>query len=125
MRAKAPDGAGRVRPVTIGFRVTREQNAEIDELVAITGMTKQDYIVSRLTERSVIVKPNARVQQALARRMDRVYAELRRIGRAGDMPANLRASIATIAEAFAALGHEPTDDSSEDERATILEMERS
>ena len=125
MRAKAPDGAGRVRPVTIGFRVTREQNAEIDDLVAISGMTKQDYIVSRLTERGIIVTPNARVQQALARRMDRVYAELRRIERAGDMPANLRASIATIAEAFAALGHESSDYGDEDERATILEMERS
>lgn len=124
MRAKAPDGAGRVRPVTIGFRVTREQNAEIDELVAISGMTKQDYIVSRLTERSVIVTPSARVQQALARRMDRIYAELRRVERAGDMPADLRASVATIADAFAALGHEPTDDGGEDERATILEMER-
>ena len=125
MRAKAPDGAGRVRPVTIGFRVTREQNAEIDELVAISGMTKQDYIVSRLTERSIVVTPNARVQQALARRMDRIYAELRRIERAGDMPAELQASIATITEAFAALGHEPTDDGDEDERAAILEMERS
>lgn len=124
MRAKAPDGAGRVRPVTIGFRVTREQNAAIDELVALSGMTKQDYIVSRLTERGIIVTPNARVQQALARRMDRIYAELRRIERADDMPDDLRASVATIAEAFAALGHEPTDDG-EDGRATILEMERS
>ena len=125
MRAKAPDGAGRVRPVTIGFRVTREQNAEIDELVAISGMTKQDYIVSRLTERSIVVTPNARVQQALARRMDRVYAELRRIERAGDIPADLRESVATIADAFAALGHEPADSDSEDERAVIVEMERS
>ena len=125
MRAKAPDGAGRIRPVTIGFRVTREQNAEIDELVAISGMTKQDYIVSRLTERGIIVTPNARVQQALARRMDRIYAELKRIERAGDMPDDLRASIDTIAEAFAALGHEPSDYGDEDERATILEMERS
>ena len=124
MRAKAPDGAGRVRPVTIGFRVTREQNAEIDNLVAISGMTKQDYIVSSLTERNIVVTPNARVQQALARRMDRVYAELRRIERAGDIPADLRESIATIAEAFAALGHEPANDGDEDERATILEMER-
>ncbi len=124
MRSKAPDGAGRVRPVTIGFRVTREQNAEIDELVAISGMTKQDYIVSRLTERSIVVTPNARVQQALARHMDRIYAELRRIERASDIPADLRESVATIADAFAALGHEPTDYDDEDERATILEMER-
>ena len=124
MRSKAPDGAGRVRPVTIGFRVTREQNAEIDELVAISGMTKQDYIVSRRTERSIVVTPNARAQQALARHMDRIYAELRRIERAGDIPADLRESVATIADAFAALGHEPTDYDDEDERATILEMER-
>jgi hypothetical protein len=30
-----------------------------------------------------------------------------------------------VAEAFAALGHDPTDYDGEDERATILEMERS
>ena len=65
------------------------------------------------------------MQQALARRMDRIYAELRRIEKADDMPDDLRASVATIAEAFAALGHEPTDDDGEDGRATILEMERS
>ena len=40
------------------------------------------------------------------------------------MPDDLRASVATIAEAFAALGHEPTDGGGEDGRATILEMER-
>ena len=124
MRAKAPDGAGRVRPVTIGFRVTHEQNAEIDELVAISGMTKQDYIVSRLTNRAITINPSPRVQQALARRMDRVYGELRRIERAGEMPDDLRIAVCELTEAFATLGYEPSEADAAGERAAIVEMER-
>jgi len=124
MRAKAPDHAGRTRDLTIGFRVTREQNDEINELVAVSGLTKQDYIVRRLTNREVTVVPNARVQQALARRMDRVYRELRHIERAGDMPDDLRTTVCELAEAFAALGYEPSEADTTDERTAIVDMER-
>ena len=124
MRTKAPDHAGRTRDLTIGFRVTRGQNDEINELVAVSGLTKQDYIVRRLTNREVTVVPNARVQQALARRMDRVYRELRRIERAGEMPDELRTAVCELAEAFVSLGYEPSEADTTDERATIVDMER-
>lgn len=124
MRAKAPDHAGRTRDLTIGFRVTREQNDEINELVAISGLTKQDYIVRRLTNRKIAVKSNSRVQQALAKRMDRVYRELRRIERTGEMPDDLRTAVCELTEAFAALGFEPSEADETDERSAIVDMER-
>ena len=43
MSAKARDGQGRWRCKTIGVRVSPEENAEIDTLVALSGMSKQDY----------------------------------------------------------------------------------
>lgn len=41
--AKARDGQGRWRCKTIGVRVSPEENAEIDALAALSGMSKQDY----------------------------------------------------------------------------------
>lgn len=43
MSAKARDGQGRWRCKTIGVRVSPEENAEIDALAALSGMSKQDY----------------------------------------------------------------------------------
>lgn len=42
----------RQRSVTIGFRVSKEQAERIDLLVALSGKTKQDYIVERLENES-------------------------------------------------------------------------
>ena len=36
----------RERPVTVGFRVSAKTAADIDRMVALSGMKKQDYIVS-------------------------------------------------------------------------------
>ena len=48
MSAKARDGLGRWRSKTIGIRISPEENAELDTLVALSGMTKQDYCINRM-----------------------------------------------------------------------------
>ena len=109
MRAKAPDGAGRVRPVTIGFRVTREQNAEIDELVAISGMTKQDYIVKRLECEEIIAKPSARLYKALRDDMRLVYRELARLVDGGCPDERIVKLAESLAVVFTAVGSDEDD----------------
>lgn len=69
----------RRRLITVGFRVTPEQSARINDLVAASGMTKQDYIVKRLQCEEIVVTPSSRVYKALRDRMDLVYRELSRI----------------------------------------------
>ncbi|WP_407640903.1 plasmid mobilization protein [Bifidobacterium merycicum] len=63
----------RKRLITIGFRVTPEQSARINDLVAASGMTKQDYIVKRLQCEEIVVTPSSRVYKALRDRMGLVY----------------------------------------------------
>lgn len=73
----------RKRLITVGFRVTPEQNERINDLVAASGLTKQDYIVKRLSCENITVVPSTRVYKALRDRMNLVYQELTRIADGG------------------------------------------
>jgi len=79
MSAKNCDAQGRFRSVTVGFRVSPEEGAQLDRLVKLTGLTKQDYITDRLLERSVVVQGNPKVYKALKGQLTNVLDELRRI----------------------------------------------
>lgn len=61
MSAKNLDSKGRFRARTIGFRVSPEEDQLINSAVALSGLTKQDYIVKRLLCRDVVVQGNPRV----------------------------------------------------------------
>ena len=79
MSAKNLDNKGRFRSRAIGFRVSPEEDKQINIAVSLSGLTKQDYIVKRLLCRDVIVQGNPRVYKALKNRLAEVLDELRRI----------------------------------------------
>ena len=65
MSAKNRDQKGRWRSITIAFRVSPEENARINEAVKLAGITKQDFITSKLLNRDVIVAKSPRTFKAL------------------------------------------------------------
>lgn len=79
MSVKNLDEKGRFRSRTIGFRVSPEEEKLINSAVALSGLTKQDYIVRKLTDRTVTVLPNPRVYKALKNQLSEVFDELKRI----------------------------------------------
>lgn len=79
MSAKNLDSKGRFRARTIGFRVSPEEDKQINIAVSLSGLTKQDYIVKRLLYRDVVVQGNPRVYKALKNRLAEVLDELYRI----------------------------------------------
>lgn len=79
MSAKNLDSKGRFRSRTIGFRVSPEEEKLINSAVALSGLTKQDYIVKRLLCRDVIVQGNPKVYKALKNQLAEVLNALRRI----------------------------------------------
>ena len=78
MSAKNLDGKGRFRSKTIAFRVSPEENEQLNIAVALSGLTKQDYITNRLLSRDIVVQPNPRVYKALKNQLEMVYSELKR-----------------------------------------------
>ena len=79
MSKKNYDNHNRWRNRTVAFRVSDEENAQIDLAVKLTGLTKQDYITRRLLCKDVVVQGNPRVYKALRDQFAAVLDELRRI----------------------------------------------
>ena len=79
MSVKNLDNHNRWRNRTVAFRVSDEENAQIDIAVKLTGLTKQDYITRRLLCKDVVVQGNPRVFKALRDQLFAVLQQLQRI----------------------------------------------
>lgn len=93
---KALDRQGRWRSKTVAFRVSPEENNQIEK-VRLSGLTKQDYIVSRLTDREIRVVGNPRVYKALKNQMADIYAELQRLTSAQEVAPDMLETLQMIA----------------------------
>ena len=92
------DYKGRWRNKTVAFRVSEEEAKLIDKCVALSGLTKQDYIIRRLQCRDVVVQGNPRVYKALRNQMADIYEELKRLERWSEANDELLYTIQMIAE---------------------------
>ncbi len=79
MSAKNVDRHNRFRNITVGFRVSPEEQAELNRAVTLSGLSKQEYCYRRCMERDVVVQGNPRVYKALKNQMADMLAELQRI----------------------------------------------
>lgn len=77
MSAKNLDTKGRLRNKIISFRVSPEESELLDTKVKLSGLTKQDYIIKKLTDSTVVVKPNPRVYKALKEQLEDVLSVLK------------------------------------------------
>lgn len=96
MSAKNMDNHNRFRSRTIGFRVSPEEEAQINMVVSLTGMKKQDYIVAKLMDRTVTVQGNCKVHRAVYDRLTEVLSELQRIESGGSVDEELRGDIEVL-----------------------------
>ena len=79
MSDKNRDNKNRWRNITVGFRVSPEENERINEAVALSGLPKQEYCYRRCLNQDVVVQGNPRVYKALKNQMAAIYEELKRL----------------------------------------------
>ena len=79
MSVKVLDRQGRWRNKTVAFRVSPEEDEQIEAAVRLSGLTKQDYIIRRLQEKEIVVMGNPRVYKVLKNELAKVLEELGRI----------------------------------------------
>ena len=86
---KSLDNKGRWRNVIISFRMSPQERDDLNVRVKLSGLTKQDYIIKRLSERDIVVQPNTRVYKALRNQMTKILEELQRIDNGADIDSDL------------------------------------
>lgn len=106
MSLKNRDDHNRWRNKTVAFRVSPEEDKQIETYVRLSGLTKQDYITRRLTHKDIIVQGNPRVFKALRNQLADVLTELQRIEAGGEVNDELLDLIEIIADIFGGLKEE-------------------
>ena len=96
MSAKNLDNHNRLRSITVGFRVSPEESALLNRAVALSGLTKQDYIIRKLQNKDVVVQGNPRVYKALRNQLTAVLDELKRIESGSKVDEELQENIKLI-----------------------------
>ncbi|MDL2235992.1 hypothetical protein LJC07_07615 [Christensenellaceae bacterium OttesenSCG-928-L17] len=97
MSLKVYDGQGRWRNKTVAFRISPEEDVQLETAVRLSGLTKQDYIIRRLQCRDVVVQGNPRVYKALRNELAAVLAELQRVSSSEAVGSDLLETIELIA----------------------------
>lgn len=106
MSLKNRDNKNRWRNKTVAFRVSPEEDEQIEAAVRLSGLTKQDYITRRLLCRDVVVQGNPRVYKALRNEMAAVLEELRRIEAGRGVDDELMDTIELIAAIMGDMGED-------------------
>ena len=96
MSAKNRDEHNRWRNITVGFRVSPEENEQINIAVALSGLPKQEYCYRKCTNRDIVVRGNPRVYKALREQLTAVLNELKRIEAGGNVQDELLDNIQLI-----------------------------
>ena len=106
MSLKNRDDHNRWRNKTVAFRVSPEEDKQIETYVRLSGLTKQDYITRRLTHKDIVVQGNPRVFKALRNQLADVLTELQRIEAGGEVNDELLDLIEMIADILSGLKEE-------------------
>lgn len=79
MSHKNVDNKNRLRSVVVGFRMSPEEAELLNNLVKVSGLNKQDYLINRALQRDVIVNGNPRVYIGLKKELIALYNEFQRL----------------------------------------------
>ncbi len=110
MSAKNVDKHNRFRNITVGFRVSPEENELINKAVALSGLPKQEYCYRKCMDRDVVVQGNPRVYKALRNELRETLTQLQRIEAGKHVDEDLLSVIELIAITMNGLKGEDADD---------------
>lgn len=98
------ENSARKRSKTMAFRCTSEERKLICEMAAWSGMSRQDYIISKLTDTQVEVRPSVSVQKALKSSMAELAEEVHLAASYGELSESLQQRVELVMGLFLALG---------------------
>lgn len=104
MSKKVRDDKNRWRNKIIAFRLSPEENEELEKRYKLLGYrTKQDYLIDSVLKNKVIAMENMQMIYQFKRNLEEILCELQRIDKADDMSEELMTPIRTMLEIMEAI----------------------
>lgn len=80
MSQKVRDNKNRWRSKTVAFRVSTEKWEQVNKLVAISGLQKQEYIINRVLQKNIVVQGSPRTYKMLRNELAEIKDILSSVG---------------------------------------------
>ena len=124
MSLKNRDNHNRWRNKAVTFRVSPEEDTQIETFVKLSGLTKQDYITSKLLDLEVAIVPSTYTYAALRDEMREVCRQLNRIRNGCEPSERLLGLCERLSDLFLGLRCDDAGSQIEDEDDMVRKMER-
>lgn len=98
------ENSARKRSKTMAFRCSPEERKLICDMAAWSGMSRQDYVIAKLTDAKVEVRPSVSVQKALRDSMAELAKEVHLAASYGELGESLQQRVELVVGFFLALG---------------------
>lgn len=69
MSERVLDEKGRWRNKIVAFRMSQEESVLLDEFVSLSGMSKQEYLIDKVLQKDLIVKPSPYLFKCLSKQL--------------------------------------------------------
>lgn len=107
MIEKSKDKYGRVREVTVAFRMSQAESEEFDKRVKLCGYKKrQDFIIESLLHQRIIATGNPLMLVQFRKNLQRIEQELKRIDSLETIDSELFTPLRTMQEILEAFGQQ-------------------
>ena len=90
----------RLRNKTMAFRCTPEEYELVTRMAEACGMSKQDYIMAKLTDTEITVVSNPRTQKAMRGWIESLTADVRRENQTGRLSEHLQDQLTIVLKYF-------------------------
>lgn len=107
MSEKVLDKKGRWRNKIVAFRMSEAEADRLNDLVEISGLTKQDYLIHRVLQEDVVVTGNPRVFKILNKKIDGILELLYSFNSLSDLSDEDKEWIENILKLSQKLNHNP------------------
>jgi K+-sensing histidine kinase KdpD len=121
MSKKVKDDKNRWRNKIVAFRMSPEENEELDRRYRLLGYrTKQDYIIEAVLKGKVTAMGNMQMIYQFRRSLEEILSELQRLKTCEEMSEDLMTPIRTMLEIMEAIKEK---DESKSEKARIPKLQ--
>lgn len=70
MSRKVLDAKGRWRNKVVAFRMSSNEDKTLERLVALSGLSKQEYLINRVLQKDIVVRPNPYVHKCISKQLN-------------------------------------------------------
>ncbi len=84
MSKKKLDPKNRWRNKVVAFRVSPEEGEKLDCMVALSGLTKQEYLCRRVLDETITIKPSPRILKNLNTQLDQLHQDVDKLSSLAD-----------------------------------------